>query len=116
MFSKSMAKFWISTIKYHDSIVRRIALYSFVGAYLMIFLSIGGVLSLPVALNILLLYGVFTMLMIWGFCLMRRNGLKRISDPELRIKAHLELLRFLARRKDKLTSKDILKLKGIKFN
>ena len=113
MFSKSMAKFWISTIKYHDLIVRRIALYSFVGAYLMIFLSVGGVLPLPLAINILLLYGVFTMLMIWGFCLMRKNGLKRISDPNLRIKAHLELLRFLARRKDKLSSKDILKLKGI---
>ena len=113
MFNQSMAKFWISTIKYHDLIVRRIALYSFMGAYLMIFLSIGGVLPLPIAINILLLYGVFTMLMIWGFCLMRKNGLKRIQDKDLREKAYLEMINFLHKRRGRLSEKDLFRLKGI---
>lgn len=109
--NKLIARFWIATIRHHNSIVRRIALYSFVGGYLLIFLSIGGVLPLPIAFNILLLYGTCVMIMIWGFCVMRKNGLKKIQDKTLREKAHLEMLKFIADRKHKLSTVDLIKLK-----
>jgi hypothetical protein len=102
----SMTQFWIWTIKNHDVIVVNIGIYTFTAVAVILFFSIGGVIHLQTALNSILFGGLGNFALIWLLLEIRRNHLLKITDPELRQKAHEEMLIFIYQRKHKLKKKE----------
>jgi hypothetical protein len=106
-FRNLMTRFWIWTIKNHDVIVVNIGIYTFTAVAAILFLCIGGVIHLQTALNSILFGGLGNFAIIWLLLEIRRNHLLKITDPELRQKAHEEMLVFIYRRRHKIKRKEI---------
>ncbi len=107
-FRNLMTRFWIWTIKNHVVIVVNIGIYTFTAVAAILFLSISGVIHLQTALNSILFGGLGNFAMLWLLLEIRRNHLLKITDPELRQKAHEEMLVFIYQRKHKLKKKELI--------
>jgi len=105
-FKNLMTRFWIWTIKNHNVIVINIGIYTFSAVAVILFLCIGGVIHIQTALNSILFGGLGNFALIWLLLEIRRNHLLKITDPELRQKAHEEMLVFIYQRKHKLKKKE----------
>ena len=110
-FKDRFEDFCIRTIRYHDAVVRALALWSFTGSAGVLLLPLIGIITIEQSLTVILLYGFSMMLILVGFHITRRDILLGITDPERRERAHLEMLAFLANRKDRLKKKHIKRLR-----
>ena len=88
-----MIRLWIWTIRNHDKIVYLIRTYSLCGSFLVVFMAVGGVVSLEAALMGLALGGAGMIGLIVGCSEMRRRHLKSITDPSQKQLVHMTLLR-----------------------
>lgn len=113
MFKKgTMAKFWITTIHYHEQIKAAVAVYTFAAVAVILFLTIGEVIALETALKAIGFGGLVNYLIIVGLINTRRTALRHLEDPFLREVAHEAMIVFLNRRKHKMSKKDLHRLYG----
>jgi hypothetical protein len=104
---RKITLFWIWTICNHDYCRAQIGIYTFLASTVVVFLSLVGVLPLPVALNIILWGGLCNFAILWLCIESRRRHLKSISDPELKEIAYEAMLVLINKKKIKSKGKII---------
>lgn len=114
MFKRgAMTRFWIATINHHDQIMAGIGTYTFMVVALILFVTIGGVISLTIGLAAIGLGGLVNVCFLTFIANTRRAALRDITDPELRQLAYEAMVVFLEKRKGKMSRKDYFKLYGV---
>ena len=92
------ARILIWTIYNQDLLAHHIRIYSWSAVAVILILTLSNAISLETALHALLICGLVLGLGLWIAIERRRSWLLNIQDPELKRKAHLAMLSYMARK------------------